>query len=151
MDYPLIIYRYLWLSIRYETASMWVWRLPPFFLFLLETWFISRLRPCRWPLWQLRAPWLPAWWLGNILIGLLACWLVGFLLAVFCFASCLCCNVCWLASFWMLVLMASFGHLLLFRYRYSPLQLRTALRLKVLICSMAYCGVVFFVVRFLFL
>ena len=40
---------------------------------------ISRLRPCRWPLWQLRALWLLAWWLGNLLIGLLACWLVGFL------------------------------------------------------------------------
>ena len=36
--------------------------------------YILRLRPCRRPLWQSQASWLLAWWLGNILIDLLACW-----------------------------------------------------------------------------
>ena len=31
------------------------------------------------------------------------CWLVGLLLFGFCFASSLCCDVCWLPSVWMLV------------------------------------------------
>ena len=46
--------------------------------------FILRLRPCRRPLWQSQASWLLAWWLGNILVGLLACWA---LLSGFCFAG----------------------------------------------------------------
>ena len=46
--------------------------------------FILRLRPCRRPLWQSQASWLLAWWLGNILVGLLACWV---LLSGFCFAG----------------------------------------------------------------
>ena len=60
--------------------------------------FILRLRPCRRPLWQSQASWLLAWWLGNIMIGLLACWV---LLSFVCFASTLCWNVCWLVGFWM--------------------------------------------------
>ena len=45
---------------------------------------ILRLRPCRRPLWQSQASWLLAWWLNNILIGLLACWVLlsGFVLLV---------------------------------------------------------------------
>ena len=45
---------------------------------------ILRLRPCRRPLWQSQASWFLAWWLGNILISLLACWV---LLSGFCFAG----------------------------------------------------------------
>ena len=45
---------------------------------------ILRLRPCRRPLWQSHASWLLAWWFGNILVGLLACWV---LLSGFCFAG----------------------------------------------------------------
>ena len=52
----------------------------------------------------------------------MACWLVGFLLFGFCFVSSLRCNVCWLASFWMLVFMHK--HLLL------PAQLCHAIRSK---------------------
>ena len=55
------------------------------------------------------------WWLGNILIGLLACWV---LLSGFCFASTLCWSVCWLVGFWMLVPMPLFWYLQL--PRYSP-------------------------------
>ena len=36
--------------------------------------------------WQLQASWLLACCLDNILIGLVACWLVGFLLCGSCFA-----------------------------------------------------------------
>ena len=53
--------------------------------------------------------------LGNILIGLLACWV---LLSGFCFASTLCWSVCWLVGFWMLVPMPLFWYLQL--PRYSP-------------------------------
>ena len=66
---------------------------------------ILRLRPCRRPLLQSQASWLLAWRLGNILIGLLACWV---LLSGFSFASTLCWSVCWLVRFWMLVSMALF-------------------------------------------
>ena len=48
---------------------------------------ILRLRPCRRPIWQSQASWLLAWWLGNILVGLLACWV---LLSGFRFAGTLC-------------------------------------------------------------
>ena len=76
---------------------------------------ILRLRPCRQPLWQSQASWLLAWWLGNILIGLLACWV---LLSGFCFANTVCRSVCWLIGFWMLVSMPLFWYLQL--PRYSP-------------------------------
>ena len=77
--------------------------------------YILRLRPCRRPLWRSQASWLSAWWLGNILIGLLACWV---LLSGFCFASTLCWSVCWLVGFWMLVSMPLCWYLQL--PRYSP-------------------------------
>ena len=44
---------------------------------------ILRLRPRHWLFWQSWASWLLAGWLGNILIGLLACWFTGFCCLVF--------------------------------------------------------------------
>ena len=88
---------------------------------------LLRLRPCRRPLWQLRASRLLPWWLGSILS---ACWLVMFLRFRVSFASSLCWDVCWLASFWMLFSMSFLRHLLLPRYGYRPGQWRTALRLR---------------------
>ena len=73
--------------------------------------FILRLRPCRRPLWQSRASWLLAWWLGNILIGLLVCCVF----AVWCFVLPVL-SVTMSAgspSCWMLVFMSSVCHLLL--------------------------------------
>ena len=51
---------------------------------------------------------LLAWWLGNILISLLACWVVGFRCLLFYFGRSLCWSVCWLVGFWMLVPMHFF-------------------------------------------
>ena len=67
---------------------------------------ILRPRPCRWPFCQSQASLLLAWWLGNIMIGLQACWV---LLSGFCFISTLCWSVCWLVGFWMWWL----GHILI--------------------------------------
>ena len=50
---------------------------PPARRQLIKQAIILRLRRCRRPLWQSRACWLLAWWLGNILISLLACWHFG--------------------------------------------------------------------------
>ena len=47
-------------------------------------------------------PWLLTCKLCNILIDLMACWLVSFLLLTFCFGKFL----CWFGSFWMLALEA---------------------------------------------
>ena len=103
---------------------------------------ILRLRPCRRHLWQLRASWLLAWWLGNILIGLVACWLVvlcclAFVLMVFSVGMCAGSP------------MPRFWHLLL--PLYSPRQLRTALRLSVLIRLVAYWFVGFPLFSFYFM
>ncbi len=73
-----------------------------------------------------------AWWLSNILIGLLACWV---LLSGFCFASTLGWSVCWLVGFWMLVSAHCFG---ICSCLATALELRAALRLWVLIGLMAY-------------
>ena len=74
---------------------------------------ILRLRPCRRPLWQLRASWLLAWWLGNILIGLDIAGLLGFCCLVFVL---LVRSIAMCASFWMLVFMSFVWHWLLPRY-----------------------------------
>ena len=60
----------------YKNYQTWALYLHGFF-------FILRLRPCRWPLWQSQASWLLARWLGVILIALLACW--ALLSDFFCF------------------------------------------------------------------